>query len=399
MIAWKTTLPWLVRLRVRSIGLILLSVLTLFPGVSAIAGLDSKIVKQFSNAIVRTHLIGTEEGDIPCNKKGTGFFVSKFGHILTAAHNVQPCSDETLGPVRWKTPPKLTVTIFNKKTEGATSAITEPAVIIYIEPQTDLALLRTNVSHEVDPLPLATWGTLNKGDNVTAMMVQEDQTEPTARNVTIDSLFNPNERYKGLIDISVPDMKPSASGGPLFDSSAVVAAVVTKGSGQTGEGAVPISYASNLFQLANISYPSGEVREVIQELRQDLIDWTVKYDTTTRNVTVDFKKRLRGGTSPVQFHATFAVHTKESFSDVVYAFDHTISVSAEPARGKRGRVVFKEIGDEIDEQIKSRNQPSGSDATYPTLGDKKFAKVSLTAEFANRKKIEVLRGYEMDFEQ
>ena len=374
--------------------------LNFFFVISANAELEPEAVQLFSKSIVRTIVDGTVSSDKNCSLRGTGFFIDKLGHILTAAHNVLPCSEGNLGPrLQWKSYPNIQIEMYNPNSEPGKPTLEKvQAVIIYAEEQTDLALLRANVIN-TQPLPLAPHRTLKAGMNLSIMTFEIGQAQPSDKPIKVESLFNPSEQHNGLIDISGPDIKQSASGSPMFDKSAYVAGVFTKGSRDTGEAVVPIAFAASLFSMCGVSYPSEDVREVIEELRRDIIHQSLELDKFSGNVTWHYKKRLKAGSSPSLFTAVFSVYTSKGKSGTEeFGLDVKDSVIASPCKSKNCLVIFQNISFKIDDWIEKHNQHAALDpANVEKLGKKTSAKVTIEAEFADEQKINVIRDFPMRF--
>lgn len=333
--------------------------------------LDPESAQVLRQGVVRTIVDGTNAAGRVCNPRGTGFFIDRKGHILTAAHNVEPCEG-----VPWKDPPDVNVELINLADGASTTSVT--ASIIYVDAQTDLALLRADVNRSI-PLPLAPAGTFRDNTRVSMFSFDMSLATPAVEDLRIESVFNPGRFHAGLIDVSGPGVKPSASGGPVFDEEHAVAGVLTKGGGAGGEAAVPISYASPLFHMVGVSYPSAEVREVIEELRKDIVHWSApRYDPTTGDVTIEYTKRLESGTSPAGFVAIFRVYSsKGRFQGSEFAVEFSLSVPVGQVVGKRGQVVFEKVGSQADDFLRSASA-TRADGAY---GPKSYAEVTVRATF------------------
>lgn len=350
---------------------------------------DSAEIEEYSRSIVQIE--ATVDGT---KVHGTGFFIDDAGHILTAGHNVlAPVTDLGGYPMPSK---DVTVKLYLPDASEHVSR-TRKAVVIYADSQLDLALLRAAVDSSV-PLQLAPAGTLRKSVHTIAMTWVADAMggpgNPVHRHIQVDNIFNPSSYHDGLIDISGSDISASSSGGPIFDEFWLVAGVFTKGKRETGEAAVPISYSSALLNFAGVSYPSEAVREVIEELRKDLVGWKVEYDRPTGNVKFKFQKRLEAGASPIKYIATFRVYSRKD----EFLFTHSEDLPQRAIVGKKGEVVFAGIGVKIDTLIEAKNAAAREERPRGRILDAKgYAEVTIVAEFSDGYRINGLVDFPMEF--
>lgn len=349
--------------------------------------LSTEDIEDYSKSIVQ--LVATVN---EVEKFGTGFFVDSAGHILTAAHNVMPTANPlAIEPLQSRT---VTAKIYDPESAGSPVQLVE-VVVLYVDSQTDLALLRANLGADSRKLELAVAGTLRSGAQAAIMSWEADiaagHAIPAYRPARIDSVFNASKNHDGLIDITGDDIHASSSGSPLLDEYGLVAGVFTKGKRSTGEAAVPISFSSTLMHMAGIPYPSNEVKEVISELRKDLVNWVLIYDETTTDARLFFRKRLKAGESPVQFTAVFDVFAGRD--------DHLITITKSLQFGrleqKDGVAIFQNVGQEADQQIKRFNE--SPDNRRNKLGKKQYADVTVEATLEGGSKVSGLIDYRMDF--
>lgn len=133
---------------------------------------------------------------------GTGFFVDAFGHVLTNAHVIAPCS-------------ALSV----ETTDGTEYRAERPQS----DPASDLALIETGIAApgvatfrdkvRLDGRPVAVIGYPDHGlQRITPEMVKGELSGPTA----------PDGRHF----VARIDLRPGNSGGPLFEESGLVDGVV-----------------------------------------------------------------------------------------------------------------------------------------------------------------------------
>jgi len=349
-------------------------------------------INEYKNAVVRTHVYGTLSDGGSCDINGTGFFIDVNGYIITAAHNVLPCSVGNLHGV-WKTSPKIHVERLNSN-----SRVVLKAVLVYADKQTDLALLRVNTrGMNIRGLPLAHPHSLKSDDEVTAIVCDLSVEYPVVRKVSIDSPFNSKESYRGLIDISGKDIKPSSSGSPLLNQLLQVAGVITKGKNQTGEAAVPISYGAPLFLMAGVPYPSPEIREVIDTLRSDIFDWKVKYLTDDEELEVTCQRRLESGGFPhkvkVEFIPIYTENNKKIKALGLYRNIPVIKPRKRNPKEGRGTVLIKDR--DINKHIKGNlHKPPLFPVKWRKITDEVMVKI--TAHFKGERKVELTK-YLTDF--
>lgn len=178
---------------------------------------------------------------------GTGFFVSKKGHVLTNAHVAKGC--KTLEIV----PPG----------QGAM-----PASLIAADSKSDLALLQTAATPKAVP-PFRT--KVRVGETISIYGFPLAGLLATSGNYTVGNVT----AIAGLGDdtsqlqISAP-VQPGNSGGPLLDKSGNIIGVVvskldvlnvaqvTKDVTQNVNFAIKSSIAANFLESNNVDTPSGE---------------------------------------------------------------------------------------------------------------------------------------------
>lgn len=330
----------------------IIAILVLSIWVSSVS--EAKCVKKsYSEAIVRVIVEGgvmSDETICHAPRKGTGFFIDNKGHILTVAHTFLSCS--TKRPYgTWKKPPNIKIETFDSNLD------TNPeTVLIYADEQTDLALLRANIKKKnSNCLSLAKPHTLqsDKSGKVkySALVLGKEHDKPVYRKVLVDSIFNPGTLHNGLIGISVRDTSNGASGAPVFDEKSMVAALIKEGfdSTDTAKIAVPISYGAPLFMMCGVSYPSTEVQEVIDELSQELLDFSsVKYLGHSDSLILTGRKRLKTGQSPEYARAEISYDVKygdkkvtDNFPSLIYGQILKIKKDPKKIRIKFGKVLTK----------------------------------------------------------
>lgn len=172
---------------------------------------------------------------------GTGFFVSRNGHVVTNAHVVPGCTN-----IQLRTPDGMV-----------------PASVIAAEPERDLALLRTDARPGF--IAKLRWDSqmLQPGDRVQMLGFPEEygqRGEAHVSEATIKSLYGPQEEQQWL---SFTDSaRHGNSGGPLLDAAGNVIGVVT---------AKAELYRVDLYQAGGKSKEVTDIAITVPTLR-DFLD-------------------------------------------------------------------------------------------------------------------------------
>lgn len=209
----------------------------------------TEVAPSYERSLVRITTQGTLSSGVPDKPIGTGFVVAPGGYVLTAAHVIEPEVgwDEDFGLVR---------TIEALDANGAVVDVEGTAVVIYLDRQTDLALLRIK-ELQGKPLPLGNSTRLQDDDFIGVMAFGENREEPWAGKGTIDTVFRSNAR--GFIDLVLHNIRPSDSGSPLFDSEGRVVGVLVQGWERLPNSVeifgVPVNWAAPLLMMAGRNHP------------------------------------------------------------------------------------------------------------------------------------------------
>lgn len=172
---------------------------------------------------------------------GTGFFVSRNGHVVTNAHVVPGCID-----IQLRTPDGMV-----------------PATVVATEEDKDLAILRTNIRPGF--VGKLRWmpEQMQPGDRVQMLGYPEEygqRGEAHISEATIKSLYGPQEESQWL---SFTDSaRHGNSGGPLLDQAGNVVGVVT---------AKATLYRSNPYQAGGQSVETTDVAITVPTLK-DFLD-------------------------------------------------------------------------------------------------------------------------------
>lgn len=150
---------------------------------------------------------------------GTGFFISRQGHLLTNAHVVERCKEVSVTAI------------------GGTAT---PANVVNLDKSNDLAVLQTSTTPQA--IALLRGRTVRQGDTVVAYGFPfagslSSGGVLTSGNVNALTGFRDDSRY---LQVSAP-VQPGNSGGPLLDTNGAVAGVVT--SGYLRSGAQNVNFA------------------------------------------------------------------------------------------------------------------------------------------------------------
>jgi len=167
-----------------------------------------KIVERFGNAIVTVR---------SARGTGSGFIISKQGHLITNYHVVE---NET----------RLAVNIFRKTEQGMRKKQVRDVRILALQPLRDLALLKLDMS-EIDdfspnPVVMAAGGGTEPGDVVFTI----GNPLGLERSVT-QGIVSSTTRTMGhlrMIQTDTP-INPGNSGGPLFNARGEVVGVAAAG--------------------------------------------------------------------------------------------------------------------------------------------------------------------------
>jgi len=180
------------------------------------------------------------------SSSGSGFFVSKAGHVMTNAHVINDCSTITARP------------------DGA---IAVPAQVLARDATNDLAVLKIAGSSD-RALPIR--GSVRLGENIAAFGFPHSDILATTGNFTLGNVtalagLRDDSRY---LQVSAP-VQPGNSGGPLLDSAGNVVGVVSakldaiKMASERGDlpqnvnFAVKASLAGSFLDANQIAYETG----------------------------------------------------------------------------------------------------------------------------------------------
>jgi S1-C subfamily serine protease len=162
--------------------------------------------QQLSNKIMieARELSGTEKKSSASKSQGTGFYISKSGHIVTNQHVVKGCSNISLG-VKGKH---------------------QIATLVAEDPTNDMAILKSKKSNHVAYVRGGRG--LRQGDDVIAYGYPLSNLLSSSAKITtgiVNSLSGLANDYR-YMQISA-QVQPGSSGGPLLDKSGNVVGIVT----------------------------------------------------------------------------------------------------------------------------------------------------------------------------
>jgi serine protease Do len=132
--------------------------------------------------------------------RGTGVVLNKDGYILTCNHAIAGCNNVKIGQ--------------GQKTYNAQ--------VVGTDPYNDIALLKTEITSDFQPIELGDSSTLNTGQFVLALANPFNRQQPTA---TTGIITNPDGTLRGLRGTAMENiiatdtkLNPGFSGGPLVDA-------------------------------------------------------------------------------------------------------------------------------------------------------------------------------------
>ncbi len=132
---------------------------------------------------------------------GSGFIVSKEGHVITNSHVIQGEQD-------------IAVTLFEKKERGFEKRKVKKVKIVAVNPYMDLALLKLEEDKEFPFVYLGDSYILKRGETVYAI----GNPQGFERSVTQGIVSTRNRYWGGLTFIqTTAALNPGNSGGPLFN--------------------------------------------------------------------------------------------------------------------------------------------------------------------------------------
>lgn len=151
-------------------------------------------------------ITSADDGNRSVRAFGTGFFLSKDGLFITAAHVVK---DAKSVKIYWKSKDY-------------------PAEMLFLDDALDVAIMRISGVQSLQPLSLSSSSIVKTGDSIFTLgfpQVQLQGIEPKYTDGSISSLSGVGNDPK-FFQISVP-VQPGNSGGPLLDSRGQVVGLIT----------------------------------------------------------------------------------------------------------------------------------------------------------------------------
>jgi len=198
-----------------------------------------------------------EEADSePQASSGTGFIVSKSGHILTNNHVVKKCAAITV---------------------SRTGDVTRPAAILRTDVTNDLAVLKMDATLAPDETARFRTRSLRAGENIATYGFPLAGTLSASGNIVsgnVSSLAGLGDDVR-LLQISAP-IQPGNSGGPLMDYTGAVVGIVN---GKLNEFAA-IEVTGSLPQNVNFSIKAN--------VGMNFLDaHSIPYEVSSDTATVD----------------------------------------------------------------------------------------------------------------
>lgn len=339
----------------------------------AAAQLDATAI---TPSVVRIHVAGKWEGsDREIKKVGTGFFIPSDGFVVSAGHVFDARESETDGDVKWEGRPELTIEYM----EGEVKKTLPPSesCLLYVDKQTDLALVGTTLRRP--GLPLGNGLSLGKNQKITVVAFGiQDRQDPIFVPGQVDSPVSFSRSHGGKVDISAPGLFESDSGSPVLDESGELVGVFVKGRKYSaiGEVAVPISFAAPLLSMAGIAYPPprsirdwltqsedqqvNEIEAALRELKAEIIRYDYRFPRrgASRDLEAKYHKRLAAGYEPSTIR--FTVRLKKGDQ----AYDQTLvaNVDARTSGGSKvGIVTLENFSESLASYLTARKQ-AGKDS-------------------------------------
>jgi serine protease Do len=159
--------------------------------------------------------------------RGTGVVLNKDGYILTCNHAIAGCNNVKIGQ--------------GQKTYNAH--------LVGTDPYNDIALLKTEITLDFQPIELGDSSTLNTGQFVLALANPFNRQQPTA---TTGIITNPDGILRGLRGTAMENiiatdakLNPGFSGGPLVDAQGKLIGINTAYVWSRGI-AIPVNKVKNI---------------------------------------------------------------------------------------------------------------------------------------------------------
>jgi S1-C subfamily serine protease len=192
----------------------------------------------------------------PQGSSGTGFIVSKAGHVLTNNHVVRKCAEITV---------------------SRTGDVTRPAAILRTDVTNDLAVLKMDTALAADEIARFRTGSMRAGENIATYGFPLAGTLSASGNIVsgnVSSLAGLADDVR-LLQISAP-IQPGNSGGPLMDYTGAVVGIVN---GKLNELAA-IEVAGSLPQNVNFSIKAN--------VGMNFLDaHSIPYETSSETAVID----------------------------------------------------------------------------------------------------------------
>jgi S1-C subfamily serine protease len=171
----------------------------------------------------------------PESKQGTGFIVSDLGYVLTASHVLYKDDDNhTTG---------ITASFSSR------SSHSYPLTVVYIDPQTDIALLMLpdHIDQDLHPLIFGASAETKVGDRLLAYGFPIGQ-DLTLKDGILSAKAAPRGRWRTTVALN-----PGQSGSPIFNTRNEVVAIAVAGDEHIAGStyAIPESYSIPIRQMVS----------------------------------------------------------------------------------------------------------------------------------------------------
>ena len=223
--------------------------------------------KKYKEAVVHLRVFGRNRQGVSVEVQGTGFFFHRDGFLITAAHVIGTREDwfDNNNVLDRKIKLKTEATDGTQKRQENS----EDIVVLYVDRQLDLALLRVRGMYPDGKYPVVTLGNssiVNATDSVLAAG-WGDRSSPVPAPGTVQTAFDP--RAYGQFRLRV-DLAKGDSGGPVFNKDDHVIGVIALGDRRADDRpsfAQPINLAANLVNFTMRAAALEETMSALNEMQ------------------------------------------------------------------------------------------------------------------------------------
>lgn len=311
-------------------------------------------------SVVKIEVTGTAASGIGVKETGTGFFVDALGHILTAAHVVGNTESWQVDANTGLPQRRIRVLGVSQNSLQIDYTAAGPVVIVYVDRQVDLALLR--VLATAPPLRLGSGVSATGGDQLRVVGYGTRAT-PVALPADLVMAFDPqlNGAYMRL----KASVNPSDSGAPVFNQRREVVGIINGGSflkPNVGETyATPTNMAAPIMAITGrreSDVPLGTVVSSLLDPRR----FFQQYDV---GLWVPADGRSVAGSAYAELTGVSqAPDLRGMFLRGLNTFDPLMGPRADKHEDPDG--ATRRVGDTQEQRVAGHQHPLGSSATDVT---------------------------------